>query len=120
MSLPAPLFVPAGYSPVRRSIGGSATQDLAGAWVARAGFVLLGCAVIALAARGVPSWSAPARWAHGVFGLAMVAAAIWSHAPWDGGREEVRAGAGAIVGVATVAARRPAPRGGPRRSTSPR
>lgn len=46
----APAFTPAGYDFVRHTTSESAAQGLAGAWVARLGFVVFGLAVLWLAA----------------------------------------------------------------------
>jgi hypothetical membrane protein len=70
------------YSSVVHSLSELAGQNMPGAWVMQAGFIAFGAAV-ALAAmlqlRGRPASSAALI----VFGLAMIAAAIWSHLPID-------------------------------------
>ena len=45
----APLVLPDGYSWIHDGVSESAAQGIAGAWLARLGFVLFGLAVVALA-----------------------------------------------------------------------
>jgi len=78
----APAFMPAGYDWVRHTTSESAAQGLAGAWVARLGFVAFGLAVLWLAAGAAPTWGRGAVWMHAAFGVCMVGTAAFSHMPW--------------------------------------
>lgn len=78
----APIFMPAGYDWVRHTTSESAAQGLAGAWVARFGFVAFGLAVLWLAAGAAPTWGRGAVWMHAAFGVCMVGTAAFSHVPW--------------------------------------
>lgn len=80
--LAAPAAVGSDYSPVAHTTSESAAQGVAGAWVARTGFLLLGAAVLVLVV-GARGWSLAARWSHGAFGAAMLATAAFSSRPWD-------------------------------------
>lgn len=80
----APLLMPPGYSVLIHSVSESAAQGLEDGWVARLGFVAFGVAVLALVARAPAYWGRWARLAHSGFAVSMIAAAIFSHAPWDG------------------------------------
>lgn len=90
----APAVVGSGFNPVTQSISESAGQQTPHAWVARLSFVLLGVgAWTSWATFGVhrPTPGAAAsssvipqvvRWGALVFGVGMIGAAVWSHAPW--------------------------------------
>ena len=78
----APAFMPAGYDWVRHTTSESAAQGLAGAWVARLGFVAFGLAVLWLAAGAARSWGRGVVWMHTAFGVCMVGTAAFSHMPW--------------------------------------
>ena len=78
----APAFMPAGYDWVRNTTSESAAQGLAGAWVARLGFVAFGLAVLWLAAGAARSWGRGVVWMHTAFGVCMVGTAAFSHMPW--------------------------------------
>lgn len=77
----APAAVPEGYSAVEHTSGEAAAQGTAGAWLARTGFLLFGLAVFCLSIvkRG---WPESGRYAHGLFGLLLIAAAVYSHRPY--------------------------------------
>ena len=78
----APLALPADYSSATHYLSEAAAQGLEGAWVARAGFLAFGVAVLWLAAERRARWPRLGYWAHGAFGLCMVATAAFSHRPW--------------------------------------
>jgi hypothetical protein len=81
----APALMPDSYSWVRHTISESAAQGVAGAWLARLGFLLFGLAVLWLAAGNVANWG---RWGsvlHGAFAVGMLANATFSHRPWEAG-----------------------------------
>ena len=78
----APAFMPDGYDWVVHTTSESAAQGLAGAWVARFGFVAFGLAVLWLAAGAAPTWGRGAVWMHAAFGVCMVGTAAFSHVPW--------------------------------------
>ncbi len=78
----APVLMPAGYDWVAHTTSESAAQGVAGAWVARLGFVAFGLAVLWLAAGAAPRWGRGAVWMHAAFGVCMVATAAFSARPW--------------------------------------
>ncbi len=114
----APLFVPDGYSWVRHTTSESAGQLVHGAWVARTGFVCFGLAVLSLAHRHVGQWGVAGSAAHGIFGVSMLASAVFStrswvrSAPFDRTEDLLHSiasfgvGMGFIAGVALVSVRR--------------
>jgi hypothetical protein len=80
----APLLMPDSYSVGAHSVSESAAQGVDGAWLARLGFLLFGFAVISLAFAPGSTWGRWGRGAHAGFGVSMIAAAVFSHGPWDG------------------------------------
>lgn len=78
----APLCMPASYSWLRHTTSESAAKGVAGAWLARLGFLILGLTVLWLSERLRDSWSLPVCLMHGAFGLFMVGTAIFSSRPW--------------------------------------
>lgn len=78
----APLNMPDSYSWLRHTTSESAAQGVAGAWLARLGFLIFGLTVVWLAERLLDSWPLPVRLMHGGFGLFMVATAVFSTRPW--------------------------------------
>jgi hypothetical protein len=117
----APLLLPASYSWVRHAISESAAQGVMGAWVARLGLLLLGLAVLWLTGLAGPGWGPWGRIPFRCFGLFMVAAAAFSHKPWEPGvpfdqtedllHSVAASGMGFAfaIGVAVVATRRSHP-----------
>lgn len=79
----APLLLPASYSWVAHTTSESAAQGVPGAWLARTGFLLFGGSVLAIAWAARGRWGTWASWLHGVFGVLMVAAGVFSARPWD-------------------------------------
>jgi hypothetical protein len=79
----APAVLPADYSWAAHTTSESAGQGVAGAWLARSGFVLLGVSVLALARTTGPRWGLSASGLHATFGGLMIAAAVFSSRPWD-------------------------------------
>lgn len=105
----APLWMPVGYSAFTHSISESAAQAVPHAAWARGGLLLLGGGAVLAALSG----QQPPRWASAcliVFGLAMVASAIWSHRPWwpearfDARADRLHSLAAQVAGMAFVAA----------------
>jgi len=80
--LAAPWIMPPGYFWLTHTTSESAAQGLAGAWLARLGFLLFGLAVIWLAVFKAPLWARTAVWFHLAFGVCMVGTAAFSHYPW--------------------------------------
>jgi hypothetical protein len=80
----APLLMPDSYSVLGHSVSESAAQGVDGAWLARLGFLLFGLAALSLAFTPGSTWGRWGRRAHAGFGVAMIAAAVFSHGPWDG------------------------------------
>jgi hypothetical protein len=81
----APLALPASYSWVELGTSEAAAQGVDGAWVTRAGFVLLGVAVMGVCVLRHRPWRSLATALHGCFGVGMVLVAVYSHAPWEAG-----------------------------------
>lgn len=116
----APLALPRSYSWLELGLSEAGAQGLAGAWVARTGFVVLGLAVLAVCALRHPAWHAPATVLHACFGTGMVMVAVFSHAPWQAGvpyvelEDTLHSAFASLVGfsflagvAATLAVRRP-------------
>lgn len=78
----APLLMPASYSIVEHSISESAAQGVEGAWLARLGFLMFGLAVLLLASIAGDRWGIGGRIVHRVWGVSMIAVAVFSHMPW--------------------------------------
>lgn len=83
--LVAPLVMPDSYSMVRHAVSESAGQGVEYAWVARLGFVFLGFGVLLLAGHMRSRWGRLGQAAHRVYGLSMIMAAVYAHAPWEPG-----------------------------------
>jgi hypothetical protein len=81
----APALLPAGYSWISQTTSESAAQGLAGAWLARLGFLLFGLAVLLLADASRRGWGPWGTALHTAFGALMTAAAAFSHRPWQAG-----------------------------------
>jgi hypothetical protein len=81
----APLALPASYSWTELGTSEAAAQGVTGAWVARAGFVLLGLAVLGVCVLCHGAWRPVATGLHACFGVGMVLVAVYSHAPWETG-----------------------------------
>jgi hypothetical protein len=79
----APLLMPASYSWLAHTTSESAAQGVAGAWLARFGFLALGAGVLLLAASARQRWGPLAAGLHGTFGAFMVATAAFSARPWE-------------------------------------
>ena len=79
----APALMPASYSWVAHTTSESAAQGVAGAWLARLGFLTLGLAVLALSGPATRHWGSVAALLHTAFGLLMVAAAVFSSRSWE-------------------------------------
>lgn len=77
----APAAVPDDYSWVAHTLSEAAAQGVPGAWVARLGLALFGAGVLALSWWS-PSWGLAGRVLHGVFGLALVASAVFPTRSW--------------------------------------
>lgn len=73
----APLLMPEGYSWISNTTSESAAQGIAGAWVARLGFLAFGFAVLGSVAVSA-WWGLGARCAHAGFGVCMIGAAAFS------------------------------------------
>jgi len=81
----APHYMKEGYSWRANAISESAAQGLTHAWIARAGLLSFGFAVVGLASSSRGVWSRSAVFLHTVFGICMTAAAAFSHRPWISG-----------------------------------
>lgn len=81
----APTLMPASYSWVSQTTSESAAQGVEGAWLARLGFLLFGLSVLWLGRLSGEDWGAPGTLLHGAFGVLMIAAAVFSHRPWEDG-----------------------------------
>ncbi|MEZ5175540.1 MAG: DUF998 domain-containing protein [Acidimicrobiia bacterium] len=103
----APLAMPSGYSVLEHSISESAAQGLTNAWIARVGFVSFGLSVILLAATQAVRWSRWGQVAHGIFGVSMLAVAVFSHKPFANGpfdafEDSLHSIGASVVGVAFI------------------
>lgn len=78
----APRLMPEGYSWIIHTTSESAAQGLAGAWLARLGFLSFGMAVLWLARASENIWARGVVWMQLTFGVMMVATATFSHQPW--------------------------------------
>lgn len=76
----APLALPDGYSVVEHTISEAAAQATEGAWLARSGFLLFGLGAFCLSIVK-RDWPRSVRYLHGLFGVAMIATAVYSHRP---------------------------------------
>jgi len=83
--LTAPCLMPEGYTWLTHTTSESAAQGLAGAWLARLGFLLFGLGVLWLAVILINNWSRAATWMHVVFGVLMIGTAVFSHRPFISG-----------------------------------
>jgi hypothetical protein len=79
----APALMPASYSWVAHTASESAAQGVAGAWLARAGFLALGLGVLALSGTARQLWGWRAVGLHATFGVLMVATAVFSARSWE-------------------------------------
>lgn len=78
----APLNMPASYSWLQHTTSESAAQGVRGAWLARLGFLTFGLTVLWMSGSLMAGWPRLTRWLLGVFGLMMVATAVFSTRPW--------------------------------------
>ncbi|MCB8980802.1 MAG: DUF998 domain-containing protein [Ardenticatenaceae bacterium] len=78
----APTQMPPSYDWLRHTTSESGAQGIAGAWLARLGFLLFGLAVLAETAVLRKQWSLPPRIFLGAFGVCMTAVAAFSARPW--------------------------------------
>lgn len=118
----APALLPDSYNWILHTTSESAAQGVAGAWMARLGFLLFGLSVLWLARAASDRWGRWGTLALGLFGVMMVAAAF-SHKPWESGipfdeTEDLLHSITATVmgfafalGVVAVGIRRPIPAG---------
>jgi len=77
----SPLVLIEDYSVVINTTSEAAAQATNGAWMARGGFFLFGLAVLGLVSIK-RNWPPSARWLHRLFGVSMLAAAVFSHRPF--------------------------------------
>jgi hypothetical protein len=77
-----PLVLPASYSWVEHTTSEAGAQGVHGAWLARAGFVLFGLAVLWIGRRRGSAWGRLATGFHLVFGVCMIAVAAFSLRSW--------------------------------------
>ncbi len=78
----APTQMPASYDWLQHTTSESAAQGIAGAWLARLGFLLFGLAVLAETAVLHKTWPVPVRFLLGAFGVCLTAVAAFSARPW--------------------------------------
>jgi len=76
----APTVLPDSYSVVEHTTSEAAAQATEGAWMARTGFLLFGLGVFCLSIVK-RDWPRSVRYLHGLFGMAMIATAVYSHRP---------------------------------------
>lgn len=78
----APTQMPASYVWLRHTTSESGAQGIAGAWLARLGFLLFGLAVLWQTAVLHKIWPMPVRFFLGAFGVFLTAVAAFSARPW--------------------------------------
>ncbi|MEZ4595157.1 MAG: DUF998 domain-containing protein [Chloroflexota bacterium] len=78
----APTQMPASYDWLQHTTSESGAQGVAGAWLARLGFLLFGLAVLGETAVLHKIWPFPVRFFLGAFGVFMTAVAAFSTRPW--------------------------------------
>lgn len=79
----APTLMPESYSIVEHSISESAAQRVEGVWLARAGLLLFGLAVLGLASSVGSRWGLWGRVAHRAYGVSIISSAVFAHMPWE-------------------------------------
>jgi len=79
----APLIMTESFSWVAHTTSESAAQGLSGAWLARLGFFVFGLAVLWLASMAGEQWGRWATISHRAFGFLLLAAAVFSHRPYE-------------------------------------
>ncbi len=120
----APWLMPDSYSVVSNAVSESAAQGVEGAWLARLGFLLLGLGVLLLV-QASSGWGMWARSAFRIYGASIIAAAAFSHMPWENVPYDAfedllhsvaasAVGMSFILGVLLVTVRRPAGSTAPR------
>lgn len=100
----APALMPDSYSIVSNAVSESAAQGVEGAWLARLGFLLFGLGVL-LAVQASAGWGMWGRSAFRIYGTSMIAAAAFSHMPWedvpyDRFEDTLHSAAASAVGIA--------------------
>jgi len=75
--------MPETYSWISHSISESAAQGVDGAWLARLGLSIFGFAVIWLSGLESDHWGRWGTLSHAVFGVSMLAVALFSHRPFQ-------------------------------------
>ncbi|MBK6309323.1 MAG: DUF998 domain-containing protein [Candidatus Microthrix sp.] len=101
-----PLVLPASYSWVEHTTSEAGAQGVDGAWLARAGFVLFGLAVLWIASRRRCAWGRLATGLHVTFGVSMIAVAAFSLRSWlpgatfDPTEDELHSVAATVMGFA--------------------
>lgn len=83
----APFVLDNSYSWVEHTTSESGAQGVDGAWLARAGFLLFGLAVLWISHQKRRQWGQPATAFNVVFGVSMVAVAAFSLRSWEIGSE---------------------------------
>ena len=78
----APTQMPPSYDWLRHTTSESGAQGIAGAWLARLGFLLFGLAVLWETTLLRDEWSLPVQFFLGAFGVFMTAVAAFSARPW--------------------------------------
>lgn len=78
----APAALADSYSWIENTTSESGGQGVAGAWVARTGFLLFGLSVFWIAKLRWPRWRQPATAIHLLFAVCMFAVAAYSSRPW--------------------------------------
>ena len=74
--------MPASYVWLRHTTSESGAQGIAGAWLARLGFLLFGLAILWQTAVLHKIWPMPVRFFLGAFGVFLTAVAAFSARPW--------------------------------------
>ncbi len=81
----APALMPDSYSIVEHGTSESAAQGIDGAWLARAGFILLGLGVLAVSRLRARAWGPLGTALHLAFAVSMFGVAAFAAKPWEDG-----------------------------------
>jgi hypothetical membrane protein len=74
--------VPPDYSPISNTLSEAGAQGVEGAWMARLGFILFGCAVLALSLASRRRWGLAGTALIAGFGACMIGAGVFSTRSW--------------------------------------
>ena len=79
----AAFLMPDSYNWVAQTTSESAAQGVQNAWIARAGFVIMGFAVLLLASLAERRWGMWGRSVFRLYSVGMISTAVFSNKPWE-------------------------------------